>query len=354
MKYNLKYYGGRAPNLVWYNNRCFGDSVMQMIYRAYELRDFILKTDFNDIDKKYINMMNGIKEILREMKANENKKQINFQKNCTQKNCNICSAYWSPYLENISISKKETLNEYTVGLYGNPYNVLNKILHFIKQKGYNINILTNFSFDIPENRENNILYIKNDWEKYFSENINTLKNLNKKNRYKEWCEYCKNIFIIRDQYENIINYIINYKYCKYYFFNMLVNPDDDILEVIDAYNNKYKLISVIINVGLHYISYINDNNQWLLYNDMNDNIELTTFNDIKEKFKNSSGIIFSYENITNNNIDNECNKDIDKIYDDLNFLIIEMEKYFIEYCDNKNIKINESKNIIDLICEIVK
>ena len=135
---------------------------------------------------------------------------------------------------------------------------------------------------------------------------------------------------------------------------MLVNPDDDILEVIDAYNNKYKLISVIINVGLHYISYINDNNQWLLYNDMNDNIELTTFNDIKEKFKNSSGIIFSYENITNNNIDNECNKDIDKIYDDLNFLIIEMEKYFIEYCDNKNIKINESKNIIDLICEIVK
>lgn len=266
MKYKLiNYYGGVQPNLKWYNNRCFGDVVLQMIYRATDIREYILENNYDD------KMYNKIKDDLSKMKEIDIKTGENLPIVRLDNNFEKCTAIWE--IQRL----EENIDNYK---YGISNTVLNKILQNMYKKNVYSDAFT-------------MIYIMPFEE--LQEILKTEPSIS--------MEIAK-----KNGVEIKIGMHKNYKDEKYIFCQYSApNGLSDIYEELILEHLKYKLISFYVVLGSHYIAYINNpyNNEWLEYNDMDENIKVI---DIKNKKVPIGGFsCFCYERVDGNIIDLICN-----------------------------------------------
>jgi len=233
------------PNLEWNNNSCFGDVILLLIYFATGIRNNL----FNKIDSIDNDDIKNIITDLQSMAFNT-KKNISEHKNKIKTNCLVEGTYWN--LLNQKYGTKQSAIE-----------LLEKIFTIAKVPEYAYTII----FMIyPSN-----LYTR----------LNSYK-LQPVTRYKT---------------DEILYYVDNCINKKYIFINN-TNKDIDIIQNIIRINNYfiYKIVSCIILKDNHYIYYLYNNRQWIVYNDMKPDINIIDTQDIKNIEYNE--ILLCYVNIT--------------------------------------------------------
>jgi hypothetical protein len=226
MKYTIKsYLGGLQPGWSNQTNRCFGNAVIQMLYRATNIREHILQSTYTNQDintiKKYLQQMKVIDEQTKENTHNP----INDPKE-------IC--IWNLASKNIN-------PKIPYGQFGTSTALLENILEDIKYDDY---VKTNFYSNYED-----WMFLNNS-EQYQQINANPL------------------MIIQSDTFKNT----------KYLFLEPLQSINN-LVDEMNIDNNKYKLVSFYVNSGVHYFSYIQNPYQpieWLEYNDSN----ITTYNNL--------------------------------------------------------------------------
>jgi hypothetical protein len=248
MKYTIKsYLGGLQPNLLNVNNRCFGNVVLQMIYRATDIREHILKSTYTDPNLlKIQDDLRKMKEIDEQTK--DKPKPIKRMDN----NFKTCDAIWK--IEN---------NSGTIGKVGYAHRVLQNILEKVDENLYMYLLFSSYN---PKKVYND------NWPYVYNEN----KDI-------EW--------IIPGEKVDI-------NFNKYFFIN--IHQPFKLRQIIIIENIKYKLISFFRNTGEHFICYVlnpNNNTQWLEYNDLNPNINDIDINTINIPYDLIGSSVFCYERI---------------------------------------------------------
>jgi hypothetical protein len=225
MRYYINsFYGGLQPGFINPNNKCFGIVVLQIIYRAKNIREHILNNNFNNSD------INEIKTYMINMKKIDEETKENIPTILIKNESG--TSIW-----NILNSTNPKI-PFKYGDMGTSTSLLNIILKNIKYESYYIiNLYNDYDFNLGIGSYNS---------KIINENptmiINNDYDLNK----------------------------------KYIFFE----PVHIIEKLVDKiYNNNYQLISFYITAGAHYFCYIkNQYNtlEWLKYNDNN----ITKYDDL--------------------------------------------------------------------------
>lgn len=295
-----KQIGGLVPNLYNEKSRCFYHSVLQLIYRASDIRERILNNIFTDT------IMNRIKQELIEMKKIDVKtKELKPSNNLRFPWNQTCPVPWM-----LNTNTTEINAILHIGDFGDAHIVLSKILDIINYstitflylrnvkninffQGTNMNIFK--IFDSHKNRNINFTDINDPkLKKYYyiiETNDGTIK-LKKKS--------LANPFLTQ-----LNKYIFDFHSglpIHYKIYNELKIKDYDQIY-------KYKLIGYVKYVPGHYYTIIKNpynENEWLKYDDLNKSTNpIKTYN--LPSYENIRGIIVCYELIENKIIDIICN-----------------------------------------------
>jgi hypothetical protein len=304
------------PNLTWYSNLCWWDSILQQLYRAIDLREYIINTNFNNFDIFNRDDMILLQRIFKIMKYNEAKKitKIILAENTygdfAYKLTNIPKgSFYSTDQVYPIIEKRLIFNGYhDLGVIDKYFDSFG--FEIQNQKLETIDGWVKFDINKFNISMNNLLKFENneinlDKTELFKiidvsqKNYSRVKSLKNLNNY--IFLYIRQLKILNLLEMQILMKCIRYKdykfnkkkyiFIKYDFsiINEYFNNFDNMDKIL--YNNRfnYKLISFSINRS-HITAYIKDieNDNWYHYDDMSNTIDKVN---IKEIFNQIYGYI---------------------------------------------------------------
>lgn len=253
----LQYSGGIQPNLKWFNNRCFGDVVLQILYSAIDIREYILYDVVSDdltTDKNVIKIRENwatnqnlikIREDLRIMNKNariverEKSKNIALQ---IDNNFENCEAMWKVIGDNIETGTHQSANL-----------LLEKILSYIdaNKKLYAIH-------NIIYKDDNDMINIIPDKTNVYVNNVSENTNY-----------YIAGVPDVTATYLFLCGSYGNGR-------RAYMNPPSEYILIKNNENNKYvhyRLVSFFVNLLDHYVFYAKKGEKYMKYDDKQNFIE---------------------------------------------------------------------------------